>query len=87
MKRFFCSTSIAVLFNLAFPSPGPAQEPFYKGKTVRIVVATSAGGGFDTYTRAIARQHSTFSLIPRRIELPEILRLSQMSWSTNELAL
>jgi tripartite-type tricarboxylate transporter receptor subunit TctC len=32
-----------------------AQEPFYKGKTLRIVVATSAGGGFDAYTRAIAR--------------------------------
>jgi len=32
-----------------------AQELFYKGKTIRIVVATSAGGGFDTYTRTIAR--------------------------------
>ncbi len=32
-----------------------AQEPFYKGKTIRIVVGTSAGGGFDTYTRTIAR--------------------------------
>jgi tripartite-type tricarboxylate transporter receptor subunit TctC len=32
-----------------------AQEPFYKGKTVRIIVGGSAGGGYDTYTRAIAR--------------------------------
>jgi tripartite-type tricarboxylate transporter receptor subunit TctC len=32
-----------------------AQEDFYKGKTIRIIVATSAGGGFDTYTRTIAR--------------------------------
>ena len=32
-----------------------AQELFYKGKTIRIVVATSAGGGFDAYTRAMAR--------------------------------
>ena len=32
-----------------------AQEPFFKGKTVRIVVGFAAGGGFDTYTRAIAR--------------------------------
>ncbi len=32
-----------------------AQEPFYKGKTIRIVVGFSAGGGFDTYSRAIAR--------------------------------
>jgi len=32
-----------------------AQEPFYKGKTVRIIVGGSAGGGYDTYTRTIAR--------------------------------
>lgn len=28
---------------------------FYRGKTVRIIVGFSAGGGFDTYTRLIAR--------------------------------
>lgn len=32
-----------------------AQESFYRGKTVRIIVGTSAGGGFDTYTRTLAR--------------------------------
>lgn len=32
-----------------------AQENFYKGKTIRMIVGTSAGGGFDTYTRTIAR--------------------------------
>jgi tripartite-type tricarboxylate transporter receptor subunit TctC len=32
-----------------------AQEPFFKGKTIRIVVGFAAGGGFDTYSRAIAR--------------------------------
>lgn len=32
-----------------------AQESFYKGKTLRIVVGFSAGGGFDTYARAISR--------------------------------
>jgi tripartite-type tricarboxylate transporter receptor subunit TctC len=31
-----------------------AQEPFYKGKTIRIIVGFAPGGGFDTYTRAIA---------------------------------
>src|SRR5262249_32306221 len=34
---------------------GWTQEPFYAGKTLRIVVGTSAGGGFDTYARAIGR--------------------------------
>ena len=32
-----------------------AQEPFYKGKVVRIVTGASAGGGLDTYSRTIAR--------------------------------
>lgn len=30
-------------------------DDFYKGKTIRIVVGFSAGGGFDTYARALAR--------------------------------
>jgi tripartite-type tricarboxylate transporter receptor subunit TctC len=33
---------------------GAAQD-FYKGKSVRIVVATTPGGGFDAYSRTIAR--------------------------------
>ena len=40
---------------LVWPMRASAQEPFFKGKTVRIVVGFAAGGGFDTYTRAIAR--------------------------------
>jgi tripartite-type tricarboxylate transporter receptor subunit TctC len=36
-------------------APALAQEAFYKGKTVRLVVAFSPGGGFDTYSRAIGR--------------------------------
>src|SRR5262245_24184399 len=30
-------------------------DEFYKGKTLRIIVGTAAGGGFDTYSRVIAR--------------------------------
>ena len=32
-----------------------AQEPFYQGKTIRMVVGFSAGGGYDVYTRTVAR--------------------------------
>ena len=39
---------------LIAPSSSYAQD-FYKGKTVRIIVGGSAGGGFDTYTRVMAR--------------------------------
>ena len=37
-----------------------AQEPFYKGKTVRLIVGFSAGGGFDTYARVIARHMTKY---------------------------
>jgi len=30
-------------------------EDFYRGKTVRVILGGSAGGGFDIYTRAMAR--------------------------------
>lgn len=45
----------AIAFSMCASKPALAQDPFYKGKTIRIIVATSAGGGFDTYTRTIAR--------------------------------
>lgn len=32
-----------------------AQDGFYRGKTVRLIVAFSPGGGFDTYSRSIGR--------------------------------
>lgn len=38
-----------------WPARVTAQESFYKGKTIRIVVGFAAGGGFDTYARAISR--------------------------------
>jgi tripartite-type tricarboxylate transporter receptor subunit TctC len=35
-----------------------SQESFYKGKTIRIIVGFSAGGGYDAYARLIARHLS-----------------------------
>ena len=54
MKRSLgvCALLIAAL--LSMPAKGQAQD-FYQGKTIRMVVGFSAGGGFDTYTRAIGR--------------------------------
>ena len=40
---------------ILFTSPATAQESFYKDKNVRIIVGASAGGGYDTYSRTIAR--------------------------------
>lgn len=33
-----------------------AQEPFYRGKTIRLIVGLAPGGGYDLYSRVIARQ-------------------------------
>jgi tripartite-type tricarboxylate transporter receptor subunit TctC len=45
-----CFTLLAVL---GATRGAAAQDDFYRGKTIRIVVGYSAGGGFDTYSRAI----------------------------------
>ena len=44
-----------IVFELLIASSASGQDPFYKGKTIRVVVATTAGGGFDAYTRTIVR--------------------------------
>jgi tripartite-type tricarboxylate transporter receptor subunit TctC len=55
-KRTIYGFSLLAAIVLAFGlSTRASGEDFYKGKTLRFVVAFSAGGGFDTYTRAIAR--------------------------------
>jgi tripartite-type tricarboxylate transporter receptor subunit TctC len=41
-------------FLLSFSAAAFAQE-FYKDKTIRVIVGGSPGGGFDVYTRALAR--------------------------------
>jgi tripartite-type tricarboxylate transporter receptor subunit TctC len=45
---------LGFIFFLALPHHSRADE-FYKGKTIRFVVGAPAGGGYDTYTRAVAR--------------------------------
>ena len=54
MKRISCQFIILVLLLLTFV-PARGQDAFYRGKTVRIIVGASAGGGYDTYSRTIAR--------------------------------
>src|SRR5258705_2479736 len=53
--------SIAALaLCLLFAGPVAAQDPaaFYKGKTVRLVVGFSPGGGYDLYARSLARHYA-----------------------------
>ena len=45
---------VSVIIAIAAAEMSHAED-FYKGKTIRVIVGGSAGGGFDIYTRAIAR--------------------------------
>lgn len=44
-----------ILVTLMTALPAAAEDGFYEGKTVRVIVMTSPGGGYDTYARTIAR--------------------------------
>src|SRR5262245_7759622 len=46
--------ALALLAALA-SSPAAADEPFYKGKTVSLIVGSITSGGYDTYGRLLAR--------------------------------
>jgi tripartite-type tricarboxylate transporter receptor subunit TctC len=50
-------SAIVLLFATAL-LPVHAAAPFYEGKTIKIIVGFSAGGGFDTYSRLIGRHLS-----------------------------
>jgi tripartite-type tricarboxylate transporter receptor subunit TctC len=55
MTKGLAHLAAAVLVLLLSANLAKAQDSFYKGKTVRIIVGASAGGGYDTYSRTIAR--------------------------------
>jgi tripartite-type tricarboxylate transporter receptor subunit TctC len=46
---------IGCLYLIGLPSRLPAQEPFYKGKTIRIIVGFTPGGFYDRWARLYSR--------------------------------
>lgn len=54
-RRFSGVLTLMVVLSLCRATSALSQEPFYKDKTIRIIVATAAGGGYDLYTRTMAR--------------------------------
>ena len=49
-------SALGVALTLAVQTaPAFAQVDIYKGKTIRLIVGLAPGGGFDTYSRVIAR--------------------------------
>jgi tripartite-type tricarboxylate transporter receptor subunit TctC len=55
-KLFFFVGVIAGL--MSFSSIALGAAPFYEGKTIRLIVGLSPGGGYDLYARTIARHMS-----------------------------
>ena len=46
---------LSCILCLPFHKPLFAQTPFYKGKTITVVVASTASGGYDLWARLMAR--------------------------------
>jgi tripartite-type tricarboxylate transporter receptor subunit TctC len=54
MQKYLILLAALVVCQLAIPTRSQADD-FYQGKTIHLIVGFAAGGGFDTYSRAIAR--------------------------------
>jgi tripartite-type tricarboxylate transporter receptor subunit TctC len=48
-------TSLGLLLFLSVGAGVEAQDQFYQGKTIRIVIGSSTGGGYDLWARLLAR--------------------------------
>jgi len=55
MKFLYLTAAIGTGLVLSLRVLPSSAQQFYEGKTIRIVVGASPGGGFDTYARAIGR--------------------------------
>ena len=55
LRRIYCAIACIASLALLARTAHAATDDFYEGKTIRIVVGFAAGGGFDTYSRIIAR--------------------------------
>ncbi len=52
-SRATCVVAVGVL--LAVPASAQSPEAFFKGKTIEVLIGTTAGGGYDAYTRMLSR--------------------------------
>ncbi len=57
----FLVFTVVELLNLLNIEPAAAQTPpFYQGKTIRIVIGSSTGGGYDLWARVLARYYGKY---------------------------
>jgi tripartite-type tricarboxylate transporter receptor subunit TctC len=55
MPRRFIALLVALCAGAASPAGAEDVAAFYKGKTIRFVVGSAAGGGYDLFARLVAR--------------------------------
>src|SRR3954454_18660655 len=51
------AAALAVLLIALISAPlyARAEDPFYKGKTISLIIGSNTSGGYDTYGRLLAR--------------------------------
>jgi tripartite-type tricarboxylate transporter receptor subunit TctC len=55
MRRYSCAVVTGLLLLASTPALADPVADFYKGKQMRMIVRTTAGGDYDQYSRLIAR--------------------------------
>lgn len=60
MRTRFQLAALGVLLAQCIVGPGRADDEFFRGKTVAFIIPTAPGGGYDTYSRLIARNIGKF---------------------------
>src|SRR3979411_959952 len=81
-----CSPIIVALTLIGLAALGPARAQdavaqFYKGKQINLYVGSSAGGGYDTYARLLARRLRSY--IPGK---PTVVAQNMPGAGSNKLA-
>ena len=66
-RRLLLQSMAATSFASAIPTNLCAQEAFYTGKTIRLIVGTGAGAGYDLIARMLAEHMPRFILGTPRI--------------------
>lgn len=55
MRKTRLAAALAAAFGLSAGGVAVADDNFFEGKTIRVIVGYSPGGGYDTYTRQVVR--------------------------------
>ena len=78
--RTALGSAVMAMTVMAMTATAASAEDFYKGKTVRIIVGSAPGGGFDTYARLVARH------IPKHLPGAPNTLVTSMTGAGNPIA-